>query len=853
MAERASGDLLNIHSHWVLVADLLRGHWSWWTDSLGLGYPVMKAGAPVFALAYLVAPAWYAPGLQAAVRTLTAVVVTHLWLRRWGLARPAALVGGLAYGMSGFLIGWGNWPHSNVAALAPALFWSVDAVVDDPRWRRGVPVGVVVAAMVWANFPQVTAYLVVGAVLHALVRLGVERRLRPGVLARLSAPTLVAGAVAVGLALPHLVGFATYVGWADTSHRHFAVDSSAGAEYLLTAVAPAAFGSDPTGAPWWGEGNWIEFQTHVGAPVVVLALFAGAAVAGDRRRRGLVTALAALVVAGTAVAYVGGVPTRVTQALLGDIGGLATRAKVLIALGAAGLAALGLDAWLRDDPATVAARRRGLRRALLGGLVVLVLLGPGLADWARGVDERGLWRTTLGTLVVPAATAVAVGAALVGRARGRLTVRALSALVVAGVAVELLAFALPVATVADPDQRILDTPSHAIVRGLLDPGERLAGEGTTFFPNTTQILGIDDLRGQLLKSPGYQAVLAGIDPRVFDNAHGGTPTYPNIQAGTDPTAAVWDAFGVGAWAQYPSSIPPGPVTWPDPGVGGADPSLAPVVGTLVVPPGGLRAVLIEVGVAGPSGGFLDLEVTAGDRTVTTRRRRDQLVAGRSAVEVFALAGEALPPGEQATVRLTSDGVAGAVRVATDADGALQLGHVAGADDGLHLVAAGPVTILERTGAAPVRLVDAAVVEPDPASAARRVLDRASLGVAVVDRQVGLGAEHDPAARLELVDVDHRDGAVDVRVRTDRAALVVVAVADHPDWQARVDGRRVEWVTADATLVGVPVPAGEHRVSLRFVPRHLGATLAVMILTALGVVVVLVAERRRTPVVGRSGR
>lgn len=852
VAERASGDLLNIHSHWVLVAGLVRGGWSWWTDSLALGYPVMKAGAPVFAVAYLVAPAWYAPGLEAALRTLTAIASTHGWLRRHGLARPAAVVGGLAYGLSGFLVGWGNWPHSNVAALAPGLLWAVDAAVDDPGWRRGIPVGFVAALMVWANFPQVTAYLLVGAGLYAAVRLLVERRLRRA-LPRLVPPALVAALVAVGLSLPHLVGFAGYVAWADTSHRHFAVDSSAGAEYLLTAVAPAAFGSDPAGAPWWGDGNWIEFQTHLGATVVLLGLFAGAAVRGDRRRRGLVVALTALVAVGALVAYVGGLPTRLIQTVLGDLGGLATRAKVLIALGAAGLAAAGVDAWYHDDPAAVAARRRALRRSLLGSVVVVALLSPGLLDWARGVEERGLWRTTLATFILPAATVSVVGTALVLRSRGRLGLRALSAVVVTGVGVELLAFALPVATVADPDQRIVDTASHAVVRDLLDPGERLAGEGTTFFPDTTQVLAIDDLRGQLLKSPGYQAILGAIDPRVFDNAHGGTPTYPNIQAGTDPGPSVWDALGVGVWAQYPSSLPPGPVTWPDPGVGGADPAVAPVVGDLLVPPGGLRAVLVEVGVAGPSGGFLDLEVSADGTTIRTRRRRDQLVAGRTAVEVFALAGEELPAGAVATVRLTSDGVPGAVRVATDERGDLQLGRVAGTDDGLHLVAAGPVTVLERTGAAPVRLVDAAVVEPDPIAAARLVVDRRSLDTAVVDRGVGLALDHDPGARLDLLEVAHRDGAVDVRVRTDRPALVVVAVADHPDWRATVDGRSVDWVTADAALVGIPVPAGEHRVALRFSPRHLGSTVTVMVVTALVAAGALIGRRRRTSVADQRWR
>ncbi|MFQ5558040.1 MAG: hypothetical protein ACE5GB_11105, partial [Acidimicrobiales bacterium] len=159
VAETASGDILNIHSHWTMLARDLRGGWSWWTSSLGLGYPVMKGGFPVFAVAYLFTPSWYAAGLMAVLRTLTAWGLTYGWLRTFELRRRAAFAGGAAFAFSGFVVGWGGWPHANVAALAPGALWALERLLSAPSLRRAVPLGMFGAAMIWANFPLVLFYL----------------------------------------------------------------------------------------------------------------------------------------------------------------------------------------------------------------------------------------------------------------------------------------------------------------------------------------------------------------------------------------------------------------------------------------------------------------------------------------------------------------------------------------------------------------------------------------------------------------------------------------------------------------------------------------------------------------------
>jgi hypothetical protein len=211
--ENGPGDPINIHAHWEPLADDVRsGEFGWWNPSLGGGQPSLKAGVPIFNVGYLFAPGWFAPGLVAAIRALVAVGLMAGFLRAIGTGRIGALAGGLAFGFSGFMVGWMNWPHSSIAALAPGLLWALERAIQDPRLRRSVPIAAVVAAMVWANFPQVSLYVLLGAAAYAVVRVAPELptgdRSRPLQLALVG---VIAAVLMVGLAAPHLIGFSEYL------------------------------------------------------------------------------------------------------------------------------------------------------------------------------------------------------------------------------------------------------------------------------------------------------------------------------------------------------------------------------------------------------------------------------------------------------------------------------------------------------------------------------------------------------------------------------------------------------------------------------------------------------------------
>jgi hypothetical protein len=64
-------------------------------------------------------------------------------------------------------------------------------------------------------------------------------------------------------------------------------------------------------------------------------------------------------------------------------------------------------------------------------------------------------------------------------------------------------------------------------------------------------------------------------------------------------------------------------------------------------------------------------------------------------------------------------------------------------------------------------------------------------------------------------VSAKPGSWEIESSGRRAAVVVVAEAVFPGWRARVDGRPAPVLTADGAFLGVPVPPGEHQLTLTY--------------------------------------
>jgi hypothetical protein len=75
---------------------------------------------------------------------------------------------------------------------------------------------------------------------------------------------------------------------------------------------------------------------------------------------------------------------------------------------------------------------------------------------------------------------------------------------------------------------------------------------------------------------------------------------------------------------------------------------------------------------------------------------------------------------------------------------------------------------------------------------------------------------------------------EIRLRTTAAApaLLVASEGWYPGWQTTIDGRPARTYAADAAFRGIKVPAGDHRVEMRFAPRILYYSAAVSLLALL---------------------
>jgi cytochrome bd-type quinol oxidase subunit 2 len=808
-------DTIDVHSHFVALSEDARsGDLSWWDRSLTGGIPSLKAGLSPLLLPYLLLPAAYAPGVVAALRVLVAGGFLAGYLRRGlGTDRSAALVGAVAYGFTGYLVGWASWPQSNVAAFAPALLWSVESLVSEPRPRRAVPVAGAIAALYLSNFPLAATYVVIAVALYAVARLIALHSARPLHHVARSAlrPTIwgVAG-VALGMAAIsiYLSEFTTYLDVNDTSYRDARpADSSTGTRFLLTLVLPWAFGSAHQMPAFWADGtNWIEAQGYVGASVLLLALLALAYRRGPGRDlAATVRILWGIAIFGMWISYVGGPLTEALQSLPLLGGNSIGRSRVVTHLAMAALAGLGTQALIdrADDHVD-------LRRAIRNGAIVAAIAGlafsPWLVDWGREARARGVLQTTIEQAWLPVLAGIAMIVAIAVAVRREQIGPALIGSVSLIVSVELLGFGYSVITVVDADEGRYETASHELVRDLLEPGERLAGDGRTFWANTNQITGHDDVRGHLFYPTGWRQVFEEVQPGAF--ASPGTITNPWFGPDADASHPALDALAVGLWADSPETPVRGEVfEAPRSDVVGGTHGQMVLEGRteieIEIPVAGLRGVSIHLD-SPPS--MFELRVVVGD-VIGTRTVRNAATGQRIDIP---LAGEHLPPGPRTIELSTSEPI-----VIATTDGEPDLWRIAPVvDDGLRLVATGAVTLYERPDAAAAWFVPGLL--PDE-----------------VDLDLhGPGAADSQSVELRTI----AGGRVDLVVDTDEPGTIVVSQYAFPGWSATVGGDSAPIDEVDGLVTGVAIEPGRHDVVLTYRPQRLGM---LTLLTAAALIVLAV--------------
>jgi len=114
--------------------------------------------------------------------------------------------------------------------------------------------------------------------------------------------------------------------------------------------------------------------------------------------------------------------------------------------------------------------------------------------------------------------------------------------------------------------------------------------------------------------------------------------------------------------------------------------------------------------------------------------------------------------------------------------------------------------------------------------------------AIVEGDVPAG----PMAPGEVQVVSYTPKQIRLRTRSTADGFLVASEAWYPGWEAAIDGQPARLYPADVAFRGLRVPAGEHKVEMRFVPRILYRSAALSCLALLAALWALKAGRTTGP-------
>ncbi|MCU1670207.1 MAG: rane protein of unknown function [Blastococcus sp.] len=787
------------------------------------------------AIAWWVLPEYLAPGWERLTILVVAATGTALFLRRVGLGRHAAWLGGMVYAGTGFMVAWTNWPQAAVGGMLPWLFWSVERSLQQRTLRSVVPIALTVASLVFGGFPAVVGLSVYAAAGYAVVRLMLERRAR-----RENTDWKGAGAqvlrlalglmLGVGLAAVQLAVFAVMLGALDTSYRAGGFNALMPLRMSLTTLFPNTWGINSN--TFFPYTNQIESNAYLGASAAVLAVLA------------LVVRVAPGIVRG-ARAYFGattlvcGLLLYVQPPFLNWIGSLPVfsgnpvgRLVSIFLLALSFLAGFGADSLLRPLES-----RPSLRRRLLTAVPVTAfgLVVVALALFVRSeVNRQRPTDAVLAALPISPWLVVAVASAgvvvlLVVLAQWRPRLAAAAFIVVPVlVAVQGIIAAAPLWGQIRADRFYPVTTMHRYLLGHLGH-DRLATTGLTMLNGTPAQYGLRTVTGHVFFQAPYSDLINRIAPTGRYTA-----TYWDLPDGVD--LRTWQSPGLDRLAtKYIVSSSDNPIPGAEiPVTSGTAP--APLSGKPVdvaLPAGPLRGVYLklESGPARRTAGYVVASVRdAGGRTVASTRRLVQFPRVASPLPI-PLAGEDAGSGKL-TLSLSWSGPAAAPILDSSPDGRPTVTVIKPQDDGLRLVSDDDGSVWQRTTSlSRIRWASQDVVITDPTARANAVASQPLPPAEVVLSHKGEAVDDKPAT----LDVREDSGdTVSVDVRAQGAGYLVLADAVQQDWSVSVDGRPASIEPADHAFGAVHVGQGTHRVQFTYTPRgqKVGALVSLLSLLVL---------------------
>jgi hypothetical protein len=349
------------------------------------------------------------------------------WVRAVGGSRGAALLGGTAYMLAPFLIGFVHPGHDGkifVTALAPLLFWATERHFRRPQLGTVAGVGLVVALVLYTTHFQMAYFLFGGVGLYAIFRSVQVARGVDEVVSVEASPRLRASGSRFGLFLCGAVLGAAGAAYqfapaadyvmehsrriqttrvaAGESGRAWSNSWSMHPEEAMSLIVPEFAGNQADGSQWssgtyWGRNALKDNHEYAGLVVLLLAAvsFLGAA---RRQLRWFLSGLGLL-----ALAFALGSHTPVWGIFYTVVPGIRLfRAPgmviYLFGFAAITLAALGVDrirqAVSEQEADTLARIQKVLwvGTAVVGALALLVTSGVFTSMWTTVVypqiDER---------------------------------------------------------------------------------------------------------------------------------------------------------------------------------------------------------------------------------------------------------------------------------------------------------------------------------------------------------------------------------------------------------------------------------------------------------------------------------
>lgn len=830
------------------------GDFPWWSSLSGPGLPLLASPSlglltPLTGWLVVFPPSW-SLGLVKLLQIVAATGGMFLWLRRIGTARTAGLVAGLLYCGSGFFVSWANWvAQATVAALIPVLFWSVERMVQLRTLTSALPVTATVAFLLFAGFPASAGHALYAAAGYFLVRLIIEWT-RSSTTANLRTLVIGIGSIVFGLGLSawQLLPWTRQISEIDLSYRGNQFFGELPQRSLASTVLPRLF--LPSGFP---ASNVIESYAFLGLGTLLLA---AVAVFGGRFRRvrsGVVAVLVAVIVIGGAVVWFQGWWTKWLSGVPVFAQNAPGRIRDVIGFAACGLAGIGLDGILRGDLNRYQNRSRALLTTTLGALAALGFAVTVIRYWSATTNHSAtIWDIALGIGPV----VLICAAAVLWRRRIALAATLAAAIVLVGVQVIVsVGFFWPT---SDPD-------TFYPRNGLIDAAtQHVAHDRSmtlgTFLGSTSGVYDIRNITGHVFQPAAWTDYVKAIDPAAYVPP-GRTSTNPLL--GLDLASAMMrnpllDRMSARWVITNPHYTVPGDARQLDGSAVAVNQPAAPG-GTRLMPGKGLtlpisrqniRAVQLMLAEKPAGSGPITLTATvsgpSGNAAAAGAISRTSLTPGWVTIPV---AGEDLATdGSPLAVTVTVSGgpAAGAGLALAGAGGTAQMRVLTPRDDTLRLTYADEHGMLwERTTALPrIRWAANSTVIGDPHAGLVALSDPATPTDTVILDHTGSTTDGKPATVAIVTDTGDR---IVADVTADGAGYLVVA--DHLDsgWRAWVDGAPATIETADHAFGGVAVPAGTHRIELRYVATGLSTGIlisGVSLLIVLGILIVTFVVSRR---------